>query len=67
MPGNKEVRTTWYSDVLGFSSTIAVVPSSLRFKDAKFSSCEHCERLNGVSVIRGHNTTLLSSRLARCD
>jgi hypothetical protein len=40
-PGRREVRTTWNSIVAGLRSSMAVVPSSFRFRNLKFSSCEH--------------------------
>ena len=39
------MRTTWYSAVLGLASLTAVVPSSTRFRYAKFSACE--QRIKG--------------------
>ena len=39
------MRTTWYSAVLGLASLTAVVPSSARFKCAKFSAWE--QRMRG--------------------
>ena len=42
-PGRSDVRTTWYSTVLGFDRVIARFPGSARLSHEKFSSCEHCK------------------------
>lgn len=49
-PGSRLVRTTWYSAVLGFSSLMAVFPSSTLLSHEKFSSCE--QRIKGMTSLQ---------------